>query len=185
MQRKRPQYVQTVMEQLQLGQSIFLASEEVDSLPISEIDLLECGVEKIPQTGSTIKIVSEKGDVLTVTIERTDPDTFLFGYARKQRKGKYFAFLSIDDFWDWWECRKIDQKLRSYVPVLVLRAPSKERLLQNRLLYDILINRNLNYQNISCKGCLHSASHYCLNCMRGKDRYDCWIGSGERQFLFR
>lgn len=185
MQYKRSQQRQAVLAQLQIGQSVFLAPESVTSLPISDIKLREYGIEKIPKVGSTLKVVSEKGAALLITIDQTESDSLRLGVTRKRHGEQYFAFLSEDQFWNWWECSKLDQKLRTYFPTLALPPPSRESLALNRLLYDLLINHNLQYQNVSCKGCLHGLSSFCMDCVRSKERRDYWIGVSGRGFLFR
>lgn len=69
--------------------------------------------------------------------------------------------------------------------------PTKENIAATRLVYDIVANENLDYQNMSCAGCQYASEKGapntpCRKCRRMGDLEDHWQGNvSRREWLMR
>lgn len=157
-----------------IGQSIYLTPENVLDLKSSEIELIEYGIAKISKSG-TIRIVDENGNLYSLKNNTQSSEPLCIGFARLNNS-MYRGFLSEQDFWIWWEWSKLSRKLCRYIPRVVFEQPTVENLVRCRILYDLIIKNENRYQNISCRGCIHSISVRCTRCVRDKSLEDCWQG---------
>lgn len=176
--------VQILINRLSLGQSVYLAQENVLEMKSDDITLEEYGVAKIPKTGANVKIVAENGKLYPLEIHVEGEGCLCIGVAMVNRQ-VFRGFLSEQDFWDWWEWRNLSGRLCRHIPSVVFDPPTQENLVQCRILYDLLVGRERRYQNLSCRGCIHSLSIRCTRCVRDKSLEDCWQDRSEkRRFQF-
>jgi len=183
MKDTRNQYSLEIIKQLRVGQSIYLAPEDSKDLHSSQIVLEEYGIERIPKTGRSIKIVDAGGKMRSFSI-RQDDGEFCVGSAISNSH-RYPGFLDGQDFWDWWECRKLSMLLYPRIFSLASSPPTVENLQMMRNIYELMADRKHRFQNISCKGCVNSSSSHCMDCVRSKTLRDFWKGkSPGKRFLF-
>ena len=83
-----------------------------------------------------------------------------------------WVFLSEANFWAWWEWVVLTDRLNGCIPTL-------ENLQICRILADVLVHRNLRYQNMDYAGCGYENSSdksLCANCVRSGKLTDRWRG---------
>ena len=170
-------------DHLAVGQSIYLASEDTVKLSSSEIVLREYGVGKVLKSGTTVRIVDKNGKMNTFSLFAADTD-FCIGSARVGRRELY-GFPSEEDFWDWWECKKLSELLPSKIVGKALAPPTVETLQLFRNIYELLLRKEQRFQNISCLGCAGGSIVRCSGCVRQKGLKDYWVGRNPpKRFLF-
>lgn len=143
---------------VQIGQRLFIAPEDAPDTDAADIVLEHCSVVQIPEAGAQIIVERENGERCAVDIDASNRGLAYFGTIEAVFGPSQFIFLSEHDFWEWWEWELLtvgmchilfDDDMGSY--------PTKENIAATRLVYDIVANENLDYQNMSCAGCQYAS----------------------------
>lgn len=143
---------------IQVGQRLFIAPEDASAIGAEDIVLEHCSVVQIPKVGREIIVELENGERCAADIDDTNRDLAYFGTIETVFGPSQFIFLSEHDFWEWWEWELLtvgmchilcDDDMGSY--------PTEENIAATRLVYDIVANENLDYQNMSCAGCQYAS----------------------------
>lgn len=177
---------------VQVGQRLFIAPEDAPDTDAADIVLEHCSVAQIPEAGDQIIVERENGERCAVDIDASNRDLAYFGTIKTVFGPSQFIFLSEHDFWEWWEWELLtvgmchilfDDDMGSY--------PTKENIAATRLVYDIVANENLDYQNMCCAGCQYASEKGapntpCRKCRRMGDLEDQWQGNvSRREWLMR
>lgn len=154
--------------------------------------LEHCSVIQIPKAGGQIIVELENGERCAASVECTNRDYAYLGTIDTRSGAFRFLFLTEHNFWEWWEWEILTVALS---PILydddMGSCPTKENIAATRLVYDIVANRNLDYQNMSCAGCQHSSEKGapntpCRKCRRIGVLEDLWQGKvSRREWLMR
>lgn len=177
---------------VQVGQRLFIAPEDAPDTDAADIVLEHCSVVQIPEAGDQIIVERENGERCAVDIDASNRDLAYFGTIETVFGPSQYIFLSEHDFWEWWEWEHLtvgmchilfDDDMGSY--------PTKENIAATRLVYDIVANENLDYQNMCCAGCQYASEKGapntpCRKCRRMGDLEDQWQGNvSRREWLMR
>ena len=168
-----------ILRQLQIGQSIFLVTNNAWEIRPEEICLREYGVARLPTPGGTGTIVGENGKMYSLRLFTEERD-FCIGTAAFGKR-RYYGFLSEQDFWDWWDYRRLSMLLPQKIGMLALAQPTVENLQLFRNILDLMEHRHYRFQNISCKGCTARKLSRCAGCVRSKKLRDYWAGDGQKE----
>ena len=176
------EWIRQVIDQLAVGQDVYLAPASAPILPAREIHLEKAFISEIPATGNTIHIKKADGEVQIVDVDARSTAYLYLGTVDIDGKIQSWAFLSKEKFWAWWEWVILTDELNPYVNFRqgsVDETPTLKNLQISRLIADALINDNLRYQNMECTGCERKDSadkSLCSTCIRSGALMDHWQG---------
>lgn len=177
---------------VQIGQRLFIAPEDAPDTDAADIVLEHCSVVQIPEAGAQIIVERENGERCAVDIDASNRGLAYFGTIEAVFGPSQFIFLSEHDFWEWWEWELLTVGM---CHILfddrhgVLSDQREHRRYQ--IVYDIVANENLDYQNMSCAGCQYASEKGapntpCRKCRRMGDLEDHWQGNvSRREWLMR
>lgn len=147
------EWIRQVIDQLAVGQDVYLAPASAPILPAREIHLEKAFISEIPATGNTIHIKKADGEVQIVDVDARSTAYLYLGTVDIDGKIQSWVFLSKEKFWAWWEWVILTDELNPYVNFRqgsVDETPTLKNLQISRLIADALINDNLRYQNMEC-----------------------------------
>ena len=177
---------------VQVGQRLFIAPEDAPDTDAADIVLESCSVVQIPEVGGQIIVELENGERCAADIDATSRDFAYFGTIEAAFRPSRFIFLSEHDFWEWWEWELLTTGMCSILHDDDMGCyPTKENIAATRLVYDIVANENLDYQNMSCAGCQYASEKGapntpCRKCRRMGLLEDQWQGKvSKREWLMR
>lgn len=177
---------------VQVGQRLFIAPEDAPDADAADIVLEHCSVVQIPEVGGQIIVELENGERCAADIDASNRDFAYFGTIEVVFGWAQFIFLSEDDFWEWWEWELLTTGMCSILHGDDMGCcPTKENIAATRLVYDIVANENLEYQNMSCVGCQYASEKGapntpCRKCRRMGLLEDRWQGKvSRREWLMR
>lgn len=177
---------------IQIGQRLFIAPEDAPDTDAEGIVLDRCSVVQIPKVGREIIVELENGERCAADISATNQDFAYFGTIETVFGLARFIFLSEHDFWEWWEWELLTTGMCSILHGDNMGSyPTKENIAATRLVYDIVANENLDYQNMSCAGCQYASKKGasntpCRKCRRMVELEDQWRGKlSRREWLMR
>jgi len=177
---------------IQVGQRLFIAPEDAPDTAAADIVLEHCSVVQIPKVGREIIVELENGERCAADIDDTNRDFAYFGSIETIFGLVRFIFLSEHDFWEWWEWELLTTGMCSILHGDDMGCcPTKENIAATRLVYDIVANENLDYQNMSCAGCQYASKKGapntpCRKCRRMGELKDQWQGKlSKREWLMR
>lgn len=177
---------------IQIGQRLFIAPEDAPDTGAADIVLEHCSVVQIPKVGREIIVELETGEQCAADISATNRDFAYFGTIETVFSVARFIFLSEHDFWEWWEWELLTAGMCSILHGDDMGSyPTKENIAATRLVYDIVANKNSDYQNMSCAGCQYASKKGapntpCRKCRRMGELEDQWQGKlSRREWLMR
>ena len=167
------EWIRQVIDQLAVGQNVYLAPDSAPLLPAKEIRLEAAVISEIPAAGNTIHIKKKAdGEVQIVDVDARSTAYLYLGTVDIDGKIQSWVFLSEENFWAWWEWVILTDELNPYVSFRqgsVDETPTLKNLQISRLIADALINDNFRYQNMDCTGCERKNSadkSLCSTCIR-------------------
>ncbi|HJD22870.1 MAG TPA: hypothetical protein H9694_01860 [Firmicutes bacterium] len=175
-------WIRQVIDQLVVGQNVYLAPDSAPLLPAKEIHLETAVISEIPAAGNTIHIKKADGKVQIVDVDARSTAYLHLGTVDIEGKIRTWVFLSEENFWAWWEWFILTDKLNPYVSFYqcsVDEIPTLKNLQICRIIADVLVNSNLRYQNMDCADCDHRDSEdksRCSTCIRSGTLKDYWQG---------
>ena len=176
------QWIRQVIDQLAVGQDVYLAPDSAPTLPAEEIPIETAVISEIPATGHIIRIKKSDGEVLAVDVDARSMAYLYLGTVDIDGKIQFWVFLSEENFGDWWEWTILTNELNPYIAFRegsVDEIPTKKNLQISRIVADVLVNGNLRYQNMDCTGCEYRDSPDkppCTDCIRRGVQKDYWKG---------
>ena len=145
------EWIRQVIDQLAVGQDVYLAPDSAPILPAREIHLETAFISEIPAAGNTIHIKKADGEVQIVDVDARSTAYLYLGTVDIDGKIQSWVFLSEEKFWDWWEWTILTNELNPYIAFRegnVDEIPTKKNLQISRIVADVLVNGNLRYQNM-------------------------------------
>lgn len=177
---QREEALLRVVSRLKAGQRVFLVSDDAPYLDASELAIETGVISDIPATDEKIEIRHDDGEKYVCFLNlRYGKDLYL-GAIEEGANICYWVFLSEEELWCWWEWFVLTNALnirRVSSGNDMEDNPTQINLRYARLLYDVLINDNLNYQSMDCTGCDFSDAAdnaICAECVRKKATADHW-----------
>lgn len=177
---------------IQVGQQLLIAPEDAPSIEAADMALEHCSVVQIPKAGDQIIIELEDGERCAANVACTNKDFAYLGTIDTPSGAFRFLFLTEHDFWEWWEWELLSTALDSILYDHNMGyCPTEKNIAIVRLLYDIVANENLDYQDMSCTGCQYGSEKGapntpCLKCRRIGVLEDLWQGKvSKREWLMR
>lgn len=177
---------------VQIGQHLFIAPEDATDTDAADIVLERCSVVQIPEVGGQIIVERKNGERCAAYIDVSNRDLAYFGTIETVFGLSQFIFLSEHDFWEWWEWELLTVGMCHILCADDMNSyPTEENIAATRLVYDIVANGNLDYQNMSCAGCQYDSEKGapntpCRKCRRMGDFEDQWQGNvSRREWLMR
>lgn len=109
------EWIRQVIDQLAVGQDVYLASDSAPILPAKEIHLETAFISEIPADGNTIHIKKADGEVQIVDVDARSTAYLYLGTVDIDGKIQSWVFLSEEKFWDWWEWTILTNELNPYI----------------------------------------------------------------------
>jgi len=174
------QKVRSVISRLHPGQSVYLAPDNCLNKPREAIALKKATILEIPTAGIEILIELESGEKRELEVDMSSMDGLYLGTLENGSRSEYWVFLTEENFWDWRDwyilTYRLDKQI-SFDHSNIDCIPSRKNLKICRILHDLLIVGDLEYQKLSCAGCAHRASDCgdaaCAGCVRNRILRDC------------
>lgn len=176
------EWIRPVIDQLAVGQDVYLAPDSAPILPAKEIHLETAVISEIPAAGNIIHIKKADGEIQIVDVDARSTAYLHLGTVDIDGKIQSWVFLSKEKFWAWREWVILTDELNPYVSFRqgsVDEVPTWKNLQISRLIADALINDNLRYQNMDCTGCERkdpADKSICSTCIRSGALKDHWRG---------
>lgn len=109
------EWIRQVIDQLAVGQDVYLAPDSAPILPAREIHLETAFISEIPAAGNTIHIKKADGEVQIVDVDARSTAYLYLGTVDIDGKIQSWVFLSEEKFWDWWEWTILTNELNPYI----------------------------------------------------------------------
>jgi len=183
----REELLRKSMQRLKVGQEVFFGPIDLFSLWPWEITVEKGVIKSIPMQDDKISVSMPDGSERIVVVEEGGENRLYIGTVDNDEEEMIqWVFPSEQALWDYreWDILSSDPKVREFIRELDFKEyPTRLNLQICRYFHDIMEHGEPQYQNMSCKKCVHLPtkspvpSGFCSSCVRNGQHRDYWAGA--------